>query len=80
MLYILGAYKDDNLVGIIATRNKGSHIALFFVNGKYHRQGIGRKLFNAMLENNHYSKITVNSSLYAVDVYHKLGFYDVFMI
>ena len=66
------------MVGIIATRNKGSHIALFFVEGKYHRQGIGRKLFNGILENNSYSKITVNSSLYAADVYHKLGFCDIY--
>ena len=27
---------------MIATRNEGSHIAFFFVDRKYHRQGIGR--------------------------------------
>ena len=36
-----GAFIQEELVGIIATRSEGTHIALFFVDGKYHRQGIG---------------------------------------
>ncbi|MEI3367845.1 GNAT family N-acetyltransferase [Clostridium sp. CAG:265] len=35
----------------MATRNHGTHIALFFVDGKYHRQGIGKKLFKTVLDN-----------------------------
>lgn len=44
-----GAYKDKLLTGIIATRNEGNHIALFFVKGEYHKQGIGRKLFEVVI-------------------------------
>jgi GNAT superfamily N-acetyltransferase len=72
-LEIYGAYEEGNLTGIIATRNEGSHIALFFVRKEYHRQGIGRKLFEAVVKS---STSEVNSSPYAVEIYHKLGFTD----
>lgn len=75
-IVMYGAYEGDILQGVIATRKQGTHIALFFVDGKYHRQGIGRKLFEIVLENSVSDKITVNSSPYAVDVYHHLGFTD----
>lgn len=74
MLTAYGAFDGKKLVGIIATRNEGSHIALFFVDGKYHRQGIGRKLFEECLADNKNPRITVHSSEYAVDIYKKLGF------
>ncbi len=44
-LAIYGAYIKEELVGVIATRSEGNHIALFFVDGAHHRQSIGRKLF-----------------------------------
>lgn len=69
-----GAFEDNELIGIIAVRNEGSHVALFFVKGIYHGKGIGRKLWNAVLEENTSHNITVNSSLYAVPIYEKLGF------
>ena len=68
-----GAYKDNILLGLIATKDK-SHIALFFVDGKYHRRGIGRKLFEKVLEENDKDYFTVNSSPYAKEVYEHLGF------
>ena len=68
-----GAYEDDNLLGLIATKDK-SHIALFFVEGKYHRRGIGRKLFEKVYEENDKDYFTVNSSPYAKEVYEHLGF------
>lgn len=71
-----GAWRDGELAGIIAVRNEGTHIALFFVDGKYQRQGIGKRLFQAVLDNCKSDKMTVNSSPYAVEVYHKLGFRD----
>lgn len=37
MLSAYGAYDGDQLVGIIATREKGRQIALFFVKGEYQR-------------------------------------------
>jgi predicted GNAT family N-acyltransferase len=76
MLDVYGAYYNDELVGVLATRNQNSHIALFFVDGKYHHQGIGRKLFEAMLQDSTASCITVHSSIYATNIYHHFGFVD----
>ncbi len=76
LLQMVGAYEQDKLVGIIATRNCGSHIALLFVKGSYHKMGIGRKLFEALLKDSPTDTITVNASPFAVAVYHKLGFQD----
>ena len=61
------------MLGLIATKDK-SHIALFFVDGKHHRKGIGRKLFEKVLEENDKNYFTVNSSPYAKEVYEHLGF------
>lgn len=72
MLSVYGAFSNEELVGVIATRNNGRHIALFFVDGKYHHQGIGKQLFQTVRT----EKMTVNSSPYAVPIYHKLGFAD----
>jgi GNAT superfamily N-acetyltransferase len=68
---------SDNNKIVGALMGNVDHLYLLFVDGKYHRRGIARRLFNMQLE--HYerftsSKITVNSSLYAVEVYQKLGF------
>lgn len=74
MLSVFGAFVNKKLVGVIATRNMGTHIALFFVDGNFHRQGIGKKLFQKVLEQGTASRVTVNSSPFAVPVYKKLGF------
>ena len=74
LLMMYGAYVDEKLVGIIATRNNGNHITFFFVDGKFHRQGIGRALFNVAMQNSTSDEITVNASPYAGEIYHKLGF------
>ena len=76
MLKIYGAFSDENLLGILATRNNGNHIALFFVDGKVHKQGIGGKLFEFACKDNKTGKMTVNSSPYAIEIYHHLGFKD----
>lgn len=71
-----GAYDNNKLNGIIATNESRKHICCFFVRAECHRQGIGRKLWEHLLNHNQNSIITVNSSPYAVPVYHKLGFTD----
>lgn len=76
MLTFYCAYEDDNLIGVLATRHSGCHISLFFVKASYQRKGVGRKLFEAALKENTSGTLTVNSSPYAVDIYHKLGFVD----
>ncbi|MDD6807044.1 MAG: GNAT family N-acetyltransferase [Oscillospiraceae bacterium] len=73
-LTAFGAFEEDKLIGIIASRNEGAHVALFFVDGKYHSKGIGRSLWNALLDVCQADFITVHASLYAVPIYEKLGF------
>ncbi|WNX83834.1 GNAT family N-acetyltransferase [Agathobaculum sp. NTUH-O15-33] len=75
-LQVYGAFDEDKLAGVLATCNNGKHIALFFVKGAYHKRGIGRTLFEHFLKECPADVITVNSSPYAVPVYHKLGFID----
>lgn len=71
-----GAYdENDNVLGVIATKDI-THIALFFVDGKYHKQGIGRKLYDKIKSLNNKGFFTVNSSPYAHEVYKHLGFID----
>lgn len=71
-----GAFdNNDKIIGVIATKDL-THIALFFVDGKYHRKGIGRKLYNKVELLNDKGFFTVNSSLYAHVVYKHLGFKD----
>ena len=69
-----GAFHISCMIGVIAARNEGSHIALFFVDGKYHRQGIGKSLFEYLRANCNCNKMTVNSSPYAIEIYRRLGF------
>ena len=71
-----GAYDNRELKGVIATNKNHRHICCFFVKAQYHRQGIGSKLWEYLLANSSSEVITVNSSPYAVPVYHKLGFAD----
>lgn len=73
---VYGAYEKNQLLGVVATRQEDSHIALFFVRKENHRQGVGRKLFEYIMPLSNNNSITVNSSPYALDVYRKLGFVD----
>ena len=57
-----GAYDSLLLKGVIATNENRKHICCFFVKAEYHRQGIGRKLWEYLLENSKSEVITVNSS------------------
>lgn len=74
-----GCMDSNNLIGVIATRGI-NHICLLFVNKEYHRRGIARSLFQTVKDRckseNDVNKITVNSSPYAVEVYHHFGFSD----
>ena len=70
-----GAFEDNKILGVIATKDI-THIALFFVDGNHHKQGIGKKLFNLVNELNDKKFFTVNSSPYAHEVYRHLGFVD----
>ncbi|MBO5057744.1 MAG: GNAT family N-acetyltransferase [Lachnospiraceae bacterium] len=76
---VMAAFSDGRMVGVISLRNE-THISLLFVDGHYHRRGIGRALILALAE---YVKteigkkrLTVNASPYGVGFYHRLGFQD----
>ncbi|GAA0741826.1 GNAT family N-acetyltransferase [Clostridium oceanicum] len=78
-LYFWGCIDTDELTGVIATRGT-NHICMLFVDKKYHRRGIARNLFETVKDRcesqKEISNITVNSSPYAIEVYHHLGFVD----
>lgn len=66
----------EKVVGVIASRAL-AHISLLFVDKEYHRKGIGKALYKTFLGfclEQGCGGITVNSSPYAVEIYHKLGF------
>lgn len=73
-LAIYGAFEGETLAGMIATRNNGGHITLFFVDSRYHRHGVGRALVEKVASLCPDDLLTVHSSPYAVPVYEKLGF------
>ena len=66
------------LVGVLAYRDF-NHISLLFVDAKHHRKGIAKELLRISLKELvetgiAVEEITVNSSLYAVEIYKKMGF------
>lgn len=71
---IYGAFDNHLLIGIIGVHRERQHISLFFVLPHYHRQGIGKSLFDYMMSNCNFTYITVNSSTYAETFYTSLGF------
>ena len=71
-----GAFDGQRLIGLVGIRSDRKHICFFFVDGKYHRQGIGTRLFKAVCQEYPDQTITLNSSPYGVPFYHALGFED----
>ena len=69
-----GAFDGERLVGLLAIREQKRHICFFFVDGKYHRRGIGTKLFKRMREDFPSQSVTLNSSPYGLSFYKALGF------
>ena len=71
---------DEEIVGVLATRPP-CHISLLFVAGEHQRRGIARCLLATVRDyyktHYNYKEITVNSSPYAIAVYHRLGFKDI---
>ena len=72
------AVDKEKIIGIVEIRDL-NHISLFFVNKKYHGNGIGGILIKSAIKESQsiYPNIktfTVNSSSYAKKVYEKLGF------
>ena len=68
-----GAFDGQSLAGMLGFREEKAHLCFFFVDGAYHRQGIGTSLFKRLREDCP-GRITVNSSPYGLPFYRRLGF------
>ena len=74
-LRFYGAYEEDALIGVLATRGEdGAHIALFFVDAAWQGRGVGKSLFLFAREQCRSERMTVHSSPYAKNIYEHLGF------
>lgn len=67
------AWKDGKPVGYLEVSGAG-RVHLFFTDKDHIGQGIGRRLFDLVLAEGRWTRLTVNSSPYAVPVYEHLGF------
>ena len=76
-LEFFGAFAGGQLVGAMAVQDSRRHICCFFVDSAFQRQGIGRQLWEYLKSHSNAGSITVNSSPFAVPVYHALGFTDI---
>ncbi|OQB23894.1 MAG: putative acyltransferase [Firmicutes bacterium ADurb.Bin182] len=77
-LEFYGCIEGGGPVGVIAIRDN-CHLCLLFVKKEYQNRGIAKKLFETakkICRENNAEKITVNSSPYAKEAYHRLGFVD----
>jgi GNAT superfamily N-acetyltransferase len=74
-----GAFIEDKLVGVLSLSEKNT-VSCVFIDGNYHRMGIGKALFYAIIEKLHnkgVKSITLKASPYAVPFYHHIGFVDI---
>ncbi len=69
-----GAFDGEKLIGLLAIREERCHICFFFVDGAYHRRGIGTRLFARVREDFPGRSVTLNSSPYGLPFYRALGF------
>ena len=69
-----GTHDCGRLIGILGIRPDTMHISFFFVDGAYHRRGIGTRLFRYLEGLYPGSRITLNSSPYGIPFYKALGF------
>ena len=73
-LQYYGAFAEGKLIGEVAIRPDKKHICFFFVDGRYHRLGIGTKMFRRLLEDYPDEAITLNSSPNGLPFYKAIGF------
>lgn len=75
---MFGAYVGRELAGVLSLSRKNT-VSCVFVKGAYHRRGIGRQLFGAVireLRSQGVATMRLNASPYAVPFYHAIGFVD----
>ena len=69
-----GAFDGRTLIGMLGVRTETCHICFCFVDGAYHRRGIGTKLLQRLLKEFPDRTITLNASPYGRPFYERLGF------
>ncbi|MBR5410735.1 MAG: GNAT family N-acetyltransferase [Clostridia bacterium] len=70
----VGAFDGERLVGEIGYRPDRMHVCFFFVDGPYHRCGVGTRLWRRLREDCPGRAVTLNSSPYGLPFYKALGF------
>ncbi len=68
-----GAFDGAALVGVLGIRKQRRHICFFFLDGAYHRRGIGTRLF-CRARGDFPGEITLNAAPFGLPFYKKLGF------
>jgi GNAT superfamily N-acetyltransferase len=76
--FIFVANFENAIIGMIDVRDN-NHICLFFVDKKFQKEGVGRKLLEQALSKcisqaPEIRSIDINSSTFAVNAYERLGF------
>ena len=69
-----GTFEGSKLVATCAIRVEKCHICFMFVDGSYHRRGIGSKLIHHVLNEYKGETVTLNSSPYGLLFYKAVGF------
>ena len=64
---------EGTLVGLIELK-EGRHVAMLFVSPVWQRNGVGKRLVNAALEQARTNVVTVSASLSSVAAYERYGF------
>lgn len=72
-----GAFDGTRLIGTVGIRKNACHICFFFVDGAYHRRGVGTGLFRALRADYRGRILTLNSSPYGKPFYRSLGFTEI---
>ena len=75
-LILVARDKNNKIVGAIELKNF-EHISLFFVDDKYFKFGIGKKLFEEVKNILKLEKYSVKAIDYALEFYKKLGFVQI---
>lgn len=69
-----GVFVDKAMVGMLGIREASCHICFLFIDGNFHRLGIGTELVRRALKECPGKTITVNSSPYGLPFYKSVGF------
>ena len=75
-----GAYIEDEILAGALSLSVNNTVSCIFVDGQYHRLGIGKKLFDTVkqeMRRRGAAAIKLNASPYALPFYHNIGFEDI---